>query len=66
MDIKTANELFKNGKYEDAENLYAELYARNELSIYKIGWEMARKKQGKSLEEKNLFNESKTLTTLKT
>lgn len=65
MDIKTANELFKNGKYEDAENLYAELYARNELSIYKIGWEMARKKQGKSLEEKNLFNESKTLTTLK-
>ena len=32
MDIKTANELFKNGKYEDAENLwikYKEIYSKN-------------------------------------
>ena len=64
MSFKKANELFRDGQYQLAEDIYRQLYESNPLGIYLSGLKLALKKQNKEFDS-NCQNREITLPSTK-
>ncbi|PWD88521.1 glycosyltransferase [Ignatzschineria cameli] len=64
MSFKKANELFRDGQYKLAEDIYRQLYESNPLGIYLSGLKLALKKQNKEFDS-NCQNKEITLSSTK-